>query len=151
MRKPDFIIDGERVDLFISKLKPIKNWRLITKGDKIFHKNTKKITMVDTLDNVDIENGIITYINNEGVSYSYGLSGWYIYDYDIAYRVIEDTTPKLYKFKDKFIVAENIKDLFNIVKTKTELIDIDATFFTDEQLKIVELIEFIDGYEIELK
>lgn len=151
MRKPDFVIDDERKELFIKKLKPIVNWRLISKGEKIFHKNTNKITMADTLDNVDIENGIVTYINDEGITYSYGLSGWYIYDYEAAYSVLEETRPKLYKFKDKLIIAENTKDLFNIIKNKTELIDANYTFFTEEQLENVELIEFIDGYEIELK
>lgn len=151
MRKPDFVVDSERKELFINKLNPIINWRKITKGQEIFHKNTNEITMVDVFDNVDIENGIVTYTNSEGAKYSYGLSGWYIYDHDVANKILEDTSPKLYKFKDIIIIAENINDLFKIIKDRTELVDTDATSFTAGQLELIENIEFIDGYQIELK
>lgn len=148
MRKPDFVLDTERRDLLITKLTQITDWSSISKGKEIFHKSTSKITMIDVLDSVDIENGILCYINHEGIKYNHGLDGWYIYDCNAVDEVYEYTTPKMYMYKERLFVANNVDDLFKLMKAEKNLIGKNAVAFTDKQKQNIQVIEFVTGYRV---
>ena len=105
MRKPIFVIEKEKKELFLQSLKPITNWNDVKRGELIFHESSNSIHNADKFIELAEELGIevVKYINSEGNIYTMSKSGWYYFDEDLENKVNEQFIPKLYKYESKVI------------------------------------------------
>ena len=144
MRKPDFVIMKEKMNLFLKSAKPITDWNMVEKGTLILHKSANCIEAVDKY--ICTKGDKVKYMTLEKQVFSLNKSGWYFYDEKLVDEITYEYTSKIYNYKNKLIVAFNVEEAFNRAK---EIFKLKTKSFEDFS-KEVQLITMIDGYKYEL-
>ena len=91
------MLESYKRNELIDRLKLIKDWDSIKKGELIWNDNSDSIFGYDNFEGLNpTDEDIIIYRNQKDVQYTYSKTGWYYYDENIAAEVDEMWTPKLY-------------------------------------------------------
>lgn len=96
MRKPQSIIESEKVKELLKRLKLITDWSTVKEGDSIFYKADNSIFNVNKFSEFNKEDNIIWYKNVNDRIYDMSATGWYYYDETIADEIEDEFTPKLW-------------------------------------------------------
>lgn len=96
------MLESYKRNELIDRLKPIKDWDSIKKGELIWNDNSDSIFGYDKFEGLNpTDEDIIIYRNQKDVQYTYSKTGWYHYNENIAAEVDEMWTPKLYGVTNK--------------------------------------------------
>ncbi|MEE1255996.1 MAG: hypothetical protein UHN47_05740 [Lachnospiraceae bacterium] len=70
-----------KIKEYVKTLKPIEDFKILKKGQKMFHKYSNDVSFVDIFESYDAENDIVHFENHEGESWKgWGKGFWYFVD-----------------------------------------------------------------------
>lgn len=77
-------------------LKPIINWEEVKKGTEIYHNDSVNIFSYDIFEGINNANDFVVCRNIDGKQYLTNKVGWFFYDREIADKIENRWTPKLW-------------------------------------------------------